>query len=125
MVYSIIIFLLALIVIPFQSAKAQLQNPRNVPYSWKTDTTKKIVQLIDFTVAVPKGAFPVLNNPKFIEARHGLQSYFKHEPVISVAINGKAKAYPLSILTVHEIANDTLGGFPILVTYCPLCNASV
>lgn len=106
-------------------AGAQLHNPRNIPYQWKTDTTKKEVALHEFSVAVPKGAFNVLDFPKFIEARHALKVYFKHEPVISIHINESAKAYPLSILTVHEIANDTLSDVPILVTYCPLCNASV
>ncbi len=31
----------------------------------------------------------------------------------------------LNMLTVHEISNDALDGVPILVTYCPLCNAGV
>ncbi len=125
MIPQIIFFLLALMVIPFQLTFAQLHNPRVIPYRWSTDTTKRTVQLSEFTVAVPKGAFPVLNYPKFISAGPVLHTYFLHEPVISIAINGKAKAYPLNILTVHEIANDTMGGIPILVTYCPLCNSSV
>ena len=121
---SIGFFLLSLL-IPFVSVNAQLNNPRYIPYKWKTDTAKKTVLLSEFTVAVPKGAFAVLNLPKFIKSSEGLQVYFKHEPVISISIKGQAKAYPLSILTVHEIANDTLNGHPVLVTYCPLCNASV
>jgi hypothetical protein len=123
--YSFLLCLLALIGAPFQAAIAQLQNPRGISYNWKTDTMERTVPLSEFTVAVPKGAFPVLNNPKFITAQAGRQEYFRHEPVISVAIGGRAKAYPLNILTVHEISNDTLGGVPILVTFCPLCNASV
>ena len=46
-------------------------------------------------------------------------------PVIGVIINGKARVYPFSILTWHEIINDKLGGIPITVTYCPLCNSSI
>jgi hypothetical protein len=46
-------------------------------------------------------------------------------PVIGVIINGKAGAYPLAILTRHEIINDKLGGIPIPVVYCPLCNSSI
>ncbi len=104
---------------------AQVQNPRQIPYKWKTDTTKHTVPLSDFRVAVPKGAFPVLQTPAFIPIKQGVTAYLKQEPVISVARNGQARAYPLNVLTVHEIANDTLAGIPILVTYCPLCNASV
>ena len=47
------------------------------------------------------------------------------EPVISMTIEGKSRAWPLRYLIWHEIANDTLGGVPISVTYCPLCNAAI
>src|SRR5262249_53535085 len=33
--------------------------------------------------------------------------------------------YPLSVLIWHEIANDIVGGTPVTITYCPLCNASL
>ena len=123
--YFFTFLLVALTLGPFHASIAQIRNPRNIPYQWKTDTTQSTVGMSEFTVAVPKGAFQVLNTPKFIRAERGRNSYFRHEPVIGVAIDGMAKAYPLSVLTVHEIANDTLAGVPVLVTYCPLCNASV
>ncbi len=47
------------------------------------------------------------------------------EPVFGVIINGKARAYPLRILTWHEIVNDELAGVPITVTYCPLSNSAI
>jgi hypothetical protein len=47
------------------------------------------------------------------------------EPVIGLTIGGEARAYPLRYLMFHEIANDTLGGLPVAVTYCPLCNAAI
>jgi len=47
------------------------------------------------------------------------------EPVIALAIRGDARAYPLSVLIWHEIVNDVVGGTPVTVTYCPLCNASL
>ncbi len=47
------------------------------------------------------------------------------EPVLSLRINGDARAYPLRILLWHEIVNDVVGGVPILVSYCPLCNSGV
>ena len=122
--YTFFLLLLTLVAGPSQKGFSQLKNPRDTPYLWKTDTTNKTVQLSEFTVAVPKGAFPVLNTPRFIGADKGRQAYFRHEPVISLAIDGHARAYPLNVLTVHEIANDTLAGIPVLVSYCPLCNAS-
>ena len=47
------------------------------------------------------------------------------EPVVGRIINGKARAYPLRILTWHEIVNDGLGSVPVIVTYCPLCNSAI
>jgi hypothetical protein len=47
------------------------------------------------------------------------------EPVLAVELGDEVRAYPIQILIWHEIANDELGGRPIAVTYCPLCNSSV
>jgi hypothetical protein len=41
------------------------------------------------------------------------------------ARGGEARLYPLQILTWHEIANDTLGGVPVAVSFCPLCNSAL
>jgi hypothetical protein len=41
-----------------------------------------------------------------------------------VSFNGEARAYPLRILVWHENVNDIVGGRPIAVTYCPLCNSA-
>ncbi len=46
-------------------------------------------------------------------------------PVLHVEVNGDHRAYPLGILTQHEIANDVVGGVPVTVTYCPLCNSGL
>ena len=45
--------------------------------------------------------------------------------VIGLVVNGKARAYPLQVLNVHEIVNDSLGGVPVAVTFSPLCDAAV
>jgi hypothetical protein len=42
-----------------------------------------------------------------------------------VTPEGQAFAYPHRILFQHEIVNDTLGGVPTLVSFCPLCNSGV
>ena len=45
--------------------------------------------------------------------------------ILGVAINGTARAYPFFVLWWHEIVNDTLGGEPVLVTYCPLTGSGL
>lgn len=47
------------------------------------------------------------------------------DPVITLEINGDARAYPLRIMMYHEIVNDIVGGRPVAVTYCPLCNTAI
>jgi hypothetical protein len=47
------------------------------------------------------------------------------EPVISLEVGGEAKAYPLQIMTWHEIVNDVVGGVPVAATFCPLCNSAI
>ncbi|MES1214722.1 MAG: DUF3179 domain-containing (seleno)protein [Bacteroidota bacterium] len=41
--------------------------------------------------------------------------------VIGVSINGEAKAYPIQFLGYHHHIQDTVGGKPVLVTYCTVC----
>lgn len=48
-----------------------------------------------------------------------------HEPVILVTVGGESGIFPLQVLLWHEIANVTLGGVPLAVTFCPLCNTSL
>lgn len=39
------------------------------------------------------------------------------ELVIGVQIEGEARAYPIRVLSAHEIANDEIHGRPIAVTW--------
>jgi Protein of unknown function (DUF3179) len=41
--------------------------------------------------------------------------------VIGVEMNGEAKAYPIEIIGYHHQVKDTVGGKPIMVTYCTVC----
>ncbi|MFN2467973.1 MAG: DUF3179 domain-containing protein, partial [Gaiellaceae bacterium] len=47
------------------------------------------------------------------------------EPVIALTVAGETRAYPIQILTWHEIVNDEIGGVPVAVTFCPLCNTAI
>ena len=41
--------------------------------------------------------------------------------VIGVVQNGEAKAYPIRFLGYHHQVKDTVGGKPVIVTYCTVC----
>lgn len=47
------------------------------------------------------------------------------EQVMLVQHGGQARAYPTRSLIRHEIVNDTVGGLPVAVTWCPLCNTGI
>ena len=41
--------------------------------------------------------------------------------VIAVERNGEARAYPIELIGYHHQVLDTIGGEPVLVTYCTVC----
>lgn len=68
---------------------------------------------------VPRDAFPVFDNPKMLSAAEAEARgvIFERDMVIGVARGGEAKAYPITIMGVHELGNDTIGGVPIAVSW--------
>jgi hypothetical protein len=71
----------------------------------------------------PRDGIPALDHPAHVSATDS--PWHDDEVVVGVAWQGQARAYPLSILVWHELVNDTLGGRPILVSYCPLCGTAI
>jgi hypothetical protein len=70
----------------------------------------------------PKDGIPALTNPQSVAAKDA--AYLKAgDRVIGVVVGTSSRAYPLKILNHHEIVNDKLGGVPVAVTYCPLCDS--
>lgn len=69
--------------------------------------------------AVPRDAFPVFDNPQLLSAREAeeLRMVGGEDPVIGIAVGGEARAYPISIMGVHELGNDVIGGVPIAVSW--------
>ncbi|EDQ32479.2 Protein of unknown function (DUF3179) [Hoeflea phototrophica DFL-43] len=92
---------------------------------WKTDFSQSI---IDFSTIMsggpPRDGIPSIDDPAFLPVAQAAGLDDK-EPVMSVVIDGEARAYPLRVMIWHEIVNDTLAGRAIAVTYCPLCNAAI
>ncbi len=91
-------------------------------------------QLEDVELPVPreelsrgarKDAIPAITEPAFGEDwSEFTASLDDDQRVIGVVRDGEARAYPLTILSWHEIVNDEFGG-PLLVTYCPLCGSAM
>jgi len=94
--------------------------------NWATDFTVASVDLGEFQGGgPPKDGIPSIDEPK-LESIADAQTWLApSSPVISLDIGGSARAYPLAILVWHEIVNDTLGGVPVVVTFCPLCHTAL
>ena len=61
----------------------------------------------------------------FVDAEIGNQEWVDEELVIGVVINDDARAYPIRLLSNHEIVNDNVGGEPVIITWCPLCFTAI
>ena len=73
----------------------------------------------------PPDGIPPIENPVFLPVADNLQILDPAEPVVALDIDGDARAYPIRAMVWHEIVNDVVGGVPVSVTYCPLCNSAV
>src|SRR5918994_4544888 len=100
-----------------------------VPFStaeWSTDFAEHSVSFDEFTSGgPPKDGIPGIVRPRFASTGEADRFLADREPVAVIEIGGISRAYPLQILTWHEIVNDEIGGRPVAVTYCPLCNSTV
>ncbi len=73
----------------------------------------------------PPDGIPPIDDPVFLDIADNLEILDPAEPVVALEIDGDARAYPIRAMIWHEIVNDTVGGVPVSVTYCPLCNSAV
>ncbi len=101
------------------------------PSFWKhewpeTDFSKTSVESwVEILSGGPgKDGIPALSDPEFVPVgeKQGLGA---REGVIALEMGGAARAYPLRYLMWHEIVNDEVGGVPVAVTFCPLCNSAL
>lgn len=64
----------------------------------------------------PKDGIPALVDPETTDPKKA--AYLSDDdPVLGLVVGGKARAYPIRILSWHELVNDRLGGKPVLVSW--------
>lgn len=78
-----------------------------------------------FSGGPPPDGIPPIDDPVYAPISEIDFIADNNEGVVVVEINGEVKAYPIQILIWHEIVNDEVGGVPVTVTYCPLCNSAL
>jgi len=93
---------------------------------WKTNISRRTVDLQEIrSGGPPRDGIPPIDHPQFVAPSDANAWLGDTEPVIAFANGCEARAYPLQILTWHEIVNDVIGGAPVTVTFCPLCNTAI
>ena len=79
------------------------------------------IKLITFG-GPPKDGIPALSDPEHVP----LESCDRLEDddrVVGIVVGDEARAYPLRVLVYHEVVNDEIGGTPVAIVYCPLCDS--
>ena len=110
---------------------AAREQPEGIPavVGWKTDWSKRSIDLRELRLGIslpdPRDVITPLDEPAFETVEEASQWLVDREPVVLLELNGEVRAYPLQIMTWHEVANDQVGDVPIAVTFCPLCNSAV
>ncbi len=82
------------------------------------------VEAASLDTLLPPDSIRAIDDPQFIAANQA-QDMAPDERVIAIEINGDSRAYPLNILSSHEIVNDVVGGKLAAVTWCPLCYSAL
>ena len=72
----------------------------------------------------PRDGIPAINTPQFTQVKD-TDWLDDDDLLLTVSIDGDERAYPTRILVWHEIVNDTVGGQPLTVTFCPLCGTGM
>ncbi|MGH2650726.1 MAG: DUF3179 domain-containing protein [Actinomycetota bacterium] len=75
-------------------------------------------------ICAPWDSIPAIDHPAFAPA-WAVRFLAPDEPVVALDLGGSHRAYPVQILTYHEIVNDVVSGRPVALTFCPLCNSAV
>ena len=103
------------------AAQSVLQWSADFP---RTDFGQRSIEFAEVVTYGRKDSIPPIDDPQFV-ALGEVSQIGDLEPVLSIGINGDFRAYPLQVLLFHEIVNDTVGGVPVVVSYCAFCNSGI
>ena len=90
---------------PIQVADADLYDPTEAGETLPSGYRRSL----------PRDAIAPVYEPRFVAARDS--GWDDDTLVVGVALDGAAKAYPVSYLNQREMVIDSIAGIPILVTW--------
>lgn len=101
------------------------ERPKYFGLDWGTIWGIRLIDLGELSQGAGRDAIPAISGPRYWTLDEASEVYTDNVPLVQVNLNGDVRGFPLEILTWHEIVNDTIGGVPVAVTYCPLCNTAI
>ena len=101
------------------------ERPKYFGLDWGTAWGLRLIDLGDLSQGAGRDAIPAISGPRYWTLEEASEVYTDNVPLVQVNLNGDVRGFPLEILTWHEIVNDTIGGVPVVVTFCPLCNTAI
>ncbi|MEX2393677.1 MAG: DUF3179 domain-containing (seleno)protein, partial [Actinomycetota bacterium] len=113
--------------LPSKAPTTSSGTAADVRFPWEVEPPARSLVPLDEIVSggPPPDGIPPIDRPKFVTVSQADDWLADTEPVILLDHRGDVRAYPLQILTWHEIVNDVVGGDPLTVTFCPLCNSAI
>ena len=111
-------FVVSFIVLPIawqwltiSSEQITVPNQRSAGSTATFERELKLVTLLDFD------SIPAILDPEFVTPSEAEDWMDANEQVLGLSINGEHRAYPIRMLSRHEIVNDVVGGVPVAVTW--------
>ena len=93
------------------SEQITVPGETTVGLSTASDRSLKLVTLLGFD------AIPAILEPSFVTPSEAEDWMDADEQVLGLSVNGEHRAYPMRMLSRHEIVNDVVGGVSVAVTW--------
>ena len=110
----LLIGIAAVLAIGFMFLRQLGLDSRNIKV---VDANTNEVRSYSLVTVLPREAIPAITNPAFVSADQASFWMDEAEGVIGLDIGGDARAYPINMLSRHEIVDDTVGGVALAVTW--------
>ena len=72
---------------------------------------------LELVTLLPPDRIQALLNPQFVSSAEAQAWMDDDEQVLGLSIDGEHRAYPINMLSRHEIVNDVVGGEAVAVTW--------
>ncbi len=95
-----------------------------IRHKWIPAVVLLIVGFVAYQFNFKMSAQSMFQQPQQLIMLSSLENNIDEDRIIlGIENQGEAKAYPIQFLTYHHQVRDTIGGKPIMVTYCSVCRS--